>query len=144
MNKQEILQLINANPAFHLAAVEGDQPKVRAMFLFSADENGIVFHTGTMKDVYQQIEKNPKVEMCFNDAKNGVQVRVTGTLEQISDHAFKDKVSDHPSRVFLRKMRDGGVFKDFYNELTVYKLAHGSATWWTMQENLAPKSPVIL
>jgi len=32
MNKREILEFINANPAFHLATVEGDQPRCRGMF----------------------------------------------------------------------------------------------------------------
>jgi len=35
-------------------------------------ENGIVFHTGSMKDLYTQITANPKAELCF--FSKGVQV----------------------------------------------------------------------
>ena len=63
MNEKEIYALMNANPVFHLATVEGDQPRVRGMLLFRADENGLIFHTASTKDVYTQIMNNPKVEM---------------------------------------------------------------------------------
>ena len=75
MTTQEIFKLINENPAFHLATVEGDQPRVRGMLLYRADENGFIFHTASTKDVFAQIKKNPKAEMCFSC--NGVQIRVT-------------------------------------------------------------------
>lgn len=65
MNKEEIFKLMNENPVFYLATTEDDQPKVRGMSLYRADENGIVFHTSSAKDIYSQIMKNPKVEMCF-------------------------------------------------------------------------------
>ena len=51
MNEKEMYDLMNANPAFHLATVEGEQPRVRGMLLFRADENGIIFHTASTKDV---------------------------------------------------------------------------------------------
>jgi pyridoxamine 5'-phosphate oxidase len=144
MNKKEILEMINANPAFHLATVEGDQPHCRGMFLYRADENGIVFHTGTMKDVYRQIAANPKVELCFNDYQNGVQVRVAGRLESIEENAVKDEVAAHPTREFIRQWRAKGLFKDFYNEFKVYRLKGGKAVVWTMATNFAPKEEVLL
>lgn len=92
MTKQEIFQLINENPSFHLATVEGNQPRVRGMLLFRADENGLIFHTASTKDVYDQMSKNPKAEMCFFG--NGTQVSVTGTLEQIHDEALQSNYLD--------------------------------------------------
>ena len=83
MNKEEILNLIRSNPVGYLATTEGDQPRVRALLMYKADENGIMFHTGTFKDLYEQIVKNPKVELCFNDFKSGVQVRVFGVLKEV-------------------------------------------------------------
>ena len=41
MNNAEIFEFINANPICHLATVEGDAPRVRAMGLFKADARGI-------------------------------------------------------------------------------------------------------
>lgn len=144
MNKKEIQEFINANPAFHLATVEGDQPHCRGMFLYRADENGIVFHSGTMKAVHGQIVKNPKVELCFNDLKSGTQVRVAGRLEIVADKALKDEIAAHPTREFVRKWRAAGLFPDFYNQFQVYRLAGGQAVVWTMATNFAPKETVTL
>lgn len=144
MNKTEIFEMIRVNPGFHLATVEGDQPHCRGMFLYRADENGIVFHTGSMKDVYRQITANPKAELCFNDYKNGVQVRVSGKLELVEDNALKDEIAAHPTREFIRQWRANGLFKDFYNEFKVYRLKGGKAVCWTMATNFAPKQEVVL
>lgn len=144
MTKQEVLDLINNNPAFHLATVEEDQPRVRGMLLYKADETGIVFHSGTMKDVYQQITANPKVELCFNDFKGGIQVRVSGELEIVEDNNLKDEISAHPSRVFLKPWRENGDLQDFYKTFAVFRLKNGTATYWTMAKNFAPKEQIIL
>jgi pyridoxamine 5'-phosphate oxidase len=144
MTKQEMFELMRANPGFHLATVEGDQPRCRGMFLYRADENGVIFHTGSMKDVYRQLTANPKAELCFNDFKNGVQVRVSGRLELVDDNALKDEISAHPTREFIRQWRSKGLFKDFYNEFKVYRLKGGQAVSWTMLTNFAPKEAVTL
>ncbi|MBN3033146.1 MAG: pyridoxamine 5'-phosphate oxidase family protein [Candidatus Saganbacteria bacterium] len=144
MNKAEIFELINKNPAFHLATVEGDQPRCRGMFLYRADDDGIVFHTGSMKDVYAQLKRNPKAELCFNDFHSNVQVRVSGKLEEIEDKAYKDEVAAHPTREFVRKWRAAGLVPDFYNEFKVYRLKHAQAVVWTMATNFAPKEYIKL
>lgn len=144
MKKEEMYELMNANPAFHLATVEGDQPRCRGMFLFRADENGILFHSGTMKQVHQQIAINPKVELCFNDFKNGVQLRVSGKLEIIEDKGVKDEIYAHPTRQFLKPWRESGELKDFYNNFMVYRLKGGKAVVWTMETNFAPKTEIVL
>jgi pyridoxamine 5'-phosphate oxidase len=99
MVKEEIFQLMNENPVFHLATMDDDQPRVRGMLLFRADEEGIIFHTGTTKDVFAQIMKNPKAELCFQG--QGSQIRVSGILEQINDENIKNEIVNHPSRKFL-------------------------------------------
>jgi len=144
MKKEELFAIMSANPAFHLATVEGDQPRCRAMFLYRADGNGIIFHSGIMKPVHQQITKNPKVELCFNDLQKGVQVRVSGKLEIVNDQALKDEICDHPTRAFLKGWRESGTLDDFYNSFQVYRLKEGKAVTWTMETNFAPKSEISL
>lgn len=100
MNKSEIFSFLNANPMFHLATTEGDKPHVRAMLLYRADEDGIVFHTGTMKDVNKQLLANPEVELCFNDYQNNMQVRVSGSVELVDDLEFKKEIVEN--RAFLK------------------------------------------
>ncbi len=90
MNKQELFQWMTAVGTFHLATVDGEgKPRVRGMMLYTASEDGIVFHTGAFKDVYRQIAENPTVELCFNDPKSGTQIRVSGSLTEITDLAKK-------------------------------------------------------
>lgn len=144
MNKEEIFGLMNSNPVFYLATVEDDQPRVRGMLLYKADENGIIFHTGTMKDVYKQIVKNRKVELCFNDFKKGVQLRVSGVLEIVDDLNLKDEITAHPSRLFLKGWKESGAMPDFYNDLAVFRLRNGVANTWTMERNFAPKENINL
>lgn len=144
MNQQDIYQLINSNPAFSLATVEGDQPRVRGMLLYKADESGIIFHTGAMKDVYKQILTNNKVEMCFNDFNKGIQVRVNGQLEELQDNALKDEITEHPSRTFLKPWKESGSLSHFYNTFIVYRLRNGMATTWNIEKNFLPKDEIQL
>jgi pyridoxamine 5'-phosphate oxidase len=139
-----MFELMRANPAFHLATVEGDQPRCRGMFLYRADENGIVFHSGGMKTVHHQIIANPKVELCFNDFKKGVQVRVAGSLQIVDDKALMEEIYAHPSRQFLKPWREAGPLKDFYTTFKVYRLAGGKAVWWTAASNFAPREEIAL
>jgi len=143
MTKEEIFAIMNQNPAFFLATVEGDQPRVRGMLLYKADESGIVFHTGTMKDVYAQIVANPKAELCFNN-KTGLQVRVRGTLTCIEDTKIKDEISEHPSRVFLKQWKESGEMSDFYRTFAVFSMKDGVAVTWSIDRNFAPKEDIQL
>ena len=79
MNKTQILEFLNANPICHLATAEGDQPRVRGMMMYQADENGIIFHTGDFKELYRQLTKNSKVEICFNAPDMSKQIRICGS-----------------------------------------------------------------
>jgi len=144
MTKQEIFNLMNSNPVFHLATIDGDAPRVRGMLLYKADEDGIVFHSGTMKEVYGQICKSPKAELCFNDFKQGVQLRVSGELEIVDDNQLKDEMSEHPSREFLKAWKESGELADFYKTFAVFRLKNSIAHTWTLETNFAPKNKMKL
>lgn len=65
LSKEEIYKVMNENPVFHLATADGDQPRVRGMLLYKADENGIIFHTASSKDVFSQIMKIQRQSCAF-------------------------------------------------------------------------------
>ena len=138
MLKEEMYKLMNQNPAFHLATMDNDQPRVRGMLLFRADEEGIIFHTASTKDVFAQIMKNPKVELCFQG--QGSQIRVSGVLEQVNDEALEDEIYNHPSRKFLQAWKENGID----SLLRIFILKNGTAVEWTMETNFEPKNPVQL
>ena len=138
MNEKEIYALMNANPVFHLVSVERGQPRVRGMLLFRADENGLIFHTASTKDVYTQIMNNPKVEMCFSG--NGTQVRVTGVLENVTDDELKEEIFNHPSRKFLQAWKEKGID----SLLQIFRMKNCEAITWTMETNFVKKEPIQL
>ena len=134
MLKEELYQIMNENPVFHLATMDGEQPRVRGMLLFRADDQGIIFHTASTKDVYQQIMKNPKVELCFQG--QGIQVRVTGVLEQVDDENLRTEIFEHPTRKFLQAWKEQGID----GLLQIFRLKNGKAVTWTMETNFVSDS----
>jgi len=140
MNKNEIFEFLNANPVFHLATIEGNKPHVRGLLLYRADDNGIMFHTGKMKDLHKQLTVNPQVEMCFSNGnfEDLIQIRVNGTVELIEDPEQKKEIVQ--KREFLKPW----VAQMGYDFLAVYNLKKGTATVWTMKTNFAPKTFVEL
>ena len=138
MTSKEILKLVNANPACQLETVDGDQPRVRGMLLFRADENGFIFHTASTKDVFRQMKENPKAEMCFSCG--GTQIRVTGVMEQVFDEELRAEIFAHPSRKFLQAWIANGID----NLLQVFIMKDCSAVTWTMETNFEPKKTIEL
>ena len=145
MDKQQIFDFLNSNFAFFLATAEGDEPRVRAMMLYKADENGIVFHTGPFKEVYQQIQKNPNVQLCFCNSEQNIQIRVRGKLEMTNDRTIKEEIANHPSRMFMQSWKANcDTEEDFYNMFSVFRLSEGIANVWTFESNFKPKEDIIL
>jgi len=138
MNKAEIIAFLNANPACHLATVEGDKPHVRGMGIYKADENGIILQTAKVKDLYKQLSGNPNVELWFNNYKDRIQVRVSGTVEAVDDTELKKEII--AKRQFLKPL----VEKEGYEVIAVYRLKKDVATVWTFETNLAPKTYIKL
>lgn len=140
MTSDEIYALIQAHPVFHLATLDGDQPRVRAMLIYRADRGGIVFHTGKMRDVHRQLQAHPRTELCFADTARMIQVRISGDAELVEDHALKRQIAAHPTRAFLKPF----IAAHGYEPLAVYRVRDPVATIWTMAQNLAPKRSVVL
>ncbi len=132
METSSILELINANPVFHIATCENGQPHVRAVFLFKADEKGIIFHTGTMKLLHEQLQKNPEVELCFNNMKKNIQVRIQGKANQNKDPKLIQEIINHPTREFLKPW----IEAEGTDILAVYCIEDLKATVWSMETNL--------
>lgn len=137
MTKEEIIAFMNTNRDCFMATVEGNKPHVRAIGIVKADENGIIIETGTFKDVYKQLSANPNVELCFYNAKQGMQVRVRGTVEPIDDRKLKDEII--AMRPFLKQR----VEKGGYRALAVYRLK-GIAHVWTFATSSEPKKYIQL
>ena len=93
---EEVQNFLKECGVYYLATVDGNEPKVRPFGTAEIFEGHLYIQTGKSKDVYKQIEKNNKVELCaFN---NGKWIRVSGNL--IADdriEAKKDMLDKNPN-----------------------------------------------
>jgi pyridoxamine 5'-phosphate oxidase len=138
MNRKEILDWMNKIQTCHLATVENGKPRVRGMMMYRADETGILFHTGTGKDLFKQIQANPAVEICFNDLQAGLQVRVRGRAQIVEDQALKEEIVEH--RDFMKPW----IKEHGYGLLGVFRVTDCRASVWTFASNFAPKEFIPL
>jgi uncharacterized pyridoxamine 5'-phosphate oxidase family protein len=137
MNKEEILQFLNENPAFSLATCEGNVPHVRTLLLHKADETGIYLMVGKFKDVYRQLSVNPYVELCFHNSD--FQVRISGQLENL-DKDLNLKKEILSVRPFMAPWIEQFGFK----YMAVFRLRYGKAVTWSLETELLPKVVIQL
>ncbi|BDX37076.1 pyridoxamine 5'-phosphate oxidase [Tenuifilaceae bacterium CYCD] len=135
MNKQDCIKFANENPICSFATVENDQPRVRLLGFWFADETGFYFQTSTVKEMTNQIKANPKVEACFykHEGMIGTMLRVAGEVEFLADRSLKEKVIN--DRPFLKSF---GLSADSPG-LVIFRISNGQAHFWTMENNLKPK-----
>ena len=136
MNKEEVLEFLNANRTSHLATMEEGVPRVRAIGILKADEDGILFMTWKSKDLSKQLDENSDVEFCFNNYEERMQVRVRGKVVPVNDATLKKTVLEE--RPNFQKLVDEG------QELVLYSLKSGLAHIWTFQSNFEPKTFISL
>lgn len=140
MEREELIELINRNPVFHLATIEEGEPRVRGMLVYRADDRGILFHTGAMKDVHRQMIADPAVELCFHDWQANIQVRVRGKAKLVDDQALKEEIVNSPGREFLKPWIEASG----YSLMSVFRVEGCQALAWTMESNFAPKEWITL
>ena len=138
MTKEEILEFATKNPVCSLATIDGNQPRVRTIMLYKADENGIIFCTGRDKAVHKQLQANPAAELCFYNAEQGLQVRIEGAVEMLDDLELKKKVVE--AFTFLKPW----VESQGYEVMICYRLKNARAVTWTMETNFEPKQYIQL
>ena len=138
MTRKEVLEFVAKNPVCSLATIDGHQPRVRMIMLYRADENGIIFVTGKYKDVYNQLQENPAMEMCFFNQEAGRQLRIEATVEMLDDLELKKQVLE--KFTFLKPW----IEKQGFDIMICYRLKNAKATTWTMETNFEPKTYIQL
>jgi uncharacterized pyridoxamine 5'-phosphate oxidase family protein len=133
---QDVLDFVKKNPVCTLATVEVDQPRVRGFFTVFFDDDRIYFTTGAPKDVYKQLVKNPRVELCYLTPGFGMMLRIAGMIEFVDDRARKQKLIEEKS-----------YLKDFTAdspEFILLRLPHGTARFWTITDNMREKDATAI
>ena len=96
---------------FHLATVEGDQPRVRPLAAVAEINGKLYICSNNTKEFYKQMLANPKVEISAM-IKDDQWIRICGTVEQDTSTESKEE--------FLRQYplpgysAHDGIFEVFY------------------------------
>ncbi len=133
MKFQDYVKFANEHPVCWVATTEGNQPHVRVLQVWFADDNGFYFQTETTKSIYKQLKANNKIELCFYapGSELGTVMRITGKVEFVTDAALRKKVlSDRP---FLNAM---GVKGPDDPLLGIFRVHSGEAYFWTIANNM--------
>jgi uncharacterized pyridoxamine 5'-phosphate oxidase family protein len=134
MDLQDCIKFATENPVCYLATADGDQPRVRTWLLWYADESGFYFVPLSSKQVVEQLQRNPKLEVCFYnnaaDAADWKQMRVMGEAEFLEDEENLEKA--YQNRSFLDPILGFSV-RPFVRP---FRVATGEAHFWTLADNL--------
>ena len=131
MDFKDCYQFANENKTCYLATAEGDQPRVRAMGMWYADETGFYFQAQTVKALYKQIENNPKVELYFNAKDYSKVLRVYGKVKIITDSKIRAQCIEE--RPFVKNF---GITEPDNPLLAVFQVYTGEAFFWTMADSM--------
>ena len=79
-NMNEVQAYLKECGTFFIATVDGDQPHVRAFGVSEIIQDRLYIMTGKVKDVYKQMAKNGRFEICALKPSGSEWMRVTGIL----------------------------------------------------------------
>jgi pyridoxamine 5'-phosphate oxidase len=131
MDFQDCVKFANENKTCYLATADGDQPRVRALGMWYADETGFYFQAQTVKAMCKQLGENPKVEIYFNAKDFSRIMRVTGKSKFIDDPVIRAKCIEE--RPFVKNF---GITEPDNPLLAVFHVYTGEAYFWTMADSM--------
>ena len=88
--------LSQANAMALATATDKGHPAVRMVLLKACDARGFVFYTNKESRKGTELQKNPHVALCFYWQELGRQIRIEGTVEQVSDEEADQYFSSRP------------------------------------------------
>ena len=86
----EVLEFLQNSQIFFVATNDGEQPRVRPFGFVMEYDKRLYFCTGNQKPFYQQLQNNPKLEICA--CKDAEWVRIEGEASFDSRLEVKQKV----------------------------------------------------
>ena len=105
---KEITQYIKEARTFFLGTENGDQPEVRPIGVWAEYDDKVYTAVGKHKNVYKQIQQNPKIVICAMKAPTWVRIRATAV--------------DAPEEIVEKVFADNPFLRSIYNDETGLKL----------------------
>jgi pyridoxamine 5'-phosphate oxidase len=131
MDFKEYVQFANDNRMCYLATADEDQPRVRCLGMWYADETGFYFQAQSVKAMCKQMLKNPKVEVYFNAKDFSKVMRVSGNIKFIDDLEVRARCIQE--RPFVKNF---GITEPSNPLLAVFQIYTGEAYFWTMADSM--------
>ena len=94
-NMQEVQSYLKECGAFFIATTDGDQPRVRPFGVSEIINGRLYIITGKVKDVYKQMDKNGKFEICALKKSGSEWMRLSGTLVNDETLSVKEEFLKH-------------------------------------------------
>lgn len=134
MDLQDCIKFATENPICFVATADRDQPRVRALGLWFANEEGFYFSILSPKQVCRQLKTNPKVEVWFynnpSDLMQAKQMRVAGKLELVVDHDLQERAAKEGA--FLEELTG----KPLGHLWEIFRIHSGEAWFFTLADTL--------
>ena len=134
MRLSDCTQFAAQNPICYVATEDGDQPRVRPLLLWFADDRGFYFMTMSPKEFSTQLHANPKVEVCFYNGAaelpDARSMRVTGAVEFVDDAELVARVCDE--RAALGEI----IGRPLEPIAELFRIAGGEAVFWSLTDIL--------
>ena len=134
MELKDCLAFAAEHPVCYLATEDGEQPRVRALLMWFADERGFYFMTMSPKELSHQLHANPQVEVCFyngaSELPDARMMRVTGAAEFVDDAELTHRVSQE------RAALEGIIGRPLEPLAEVFRIHSGQAWFWTLGDIL--------
>lgn len=112
---KEVLDYLKACGTFYLATTEGDQPRVRPFGAVCEFEGKLYITTNNKKKVFDQMVKNPKIEI--SGMSKGTWIRLEATA--VHDDRREARVAmmeDNEASLSRLYSIDDGIFEVLYLE----------------------------
>lgn len=113
---EKVVAFLQANPVQYLATVGRDGKAKCRPFMFSFEKDGkLWFNTGNQKDVYQDMQEDPHIEICVS-SPDFAWIRVSGKAVFVNDLAIKAAALENPIVKANYQTPENPAFEVFYLE----------------------------
>ena len=107
---QEVQNYLKECGVFYVATVDQDQPRVRPFGVSEIIDGRLYIMTGKVKDVFKQMAKNGKFEICALKKSCSEWLRLSGTLVNDDTLAVKEEfLKRNPGLKSMYKADDGNM-----------------------------------
>lgn len=127
---QTVIKFFQDAGVYYLSTIDGDQPRVRPFGAVASHDGKMYFITANTKDVYKQLQANPKLEFCA--MANNHWIRVHGIATFDDSRAAKEAMLDQNPDLKAMYNPDDGIMVVFYiteGEATIYSFTEEPKTW---------------